>query len=169
MVAITVLAVQLICRRSSSSTKHAAVFGGEQVGAASRGQADFQAAAAGFSRNLRDGIIFADFAVFQLCHPDLLQAFGGQQVCVFFTENVTFGQKLATSGTKDGTAQNPACGFANVHILRFQTILLMERFSVPRLPKHRHLERPHPGAISKTLQLFSGREYGLISGSFVEI
>jgi hypothetical protein len=48
-----------------------AVLRGEQIGAASSRQPDFQAAATGFDGYLTHGLVFADFSLFELRDPDL--------------------------------------------------------------------------------------------------
>src|SRR5205823_3882211 len=85
-----------------------AVFGGQKVGAASRSQADFEAAAAHLAGHCANRIIFADFAFFELGDPNCLHALGLQHANVFVADDMAFGQKLLSTWTKNSTAKDPS-------------------------------------------------------------
>ena len=97
----------------------AAVFGGDQVGPSACRQADLEAAATHVGRDLCDGFVFSDFAVFELGDPDLFHALVFEELDVFFTEQMTFGEEFLAAGPEDGATKDSSGRFPHIDGLRF--------------------------------------------------
>jgi hypothetical protein len=88
--------------------QHAAVFGGHQVGPATRREADLEAAATHFAGDGANGIILADLAVLQFRHPDGFHTFGFQDADVLITDHVALGEEFLAARPENSAAQDSA-------------------------------------------------------------
>src|ERR1039457_376478 len=88
--------------------QHAAVLGGQEIGPATRRQADLKTPAPHLAGYRANRVVLADLALLQLGNPNGFHAFGFQYPNVFVADDMPFCQQLLPPGPENGATKDPS-------------------------------------------------------------